>query len=125
MTCNPYWTEIQEALGPHHHAHDRPDLCAWVFHLKKTLLAGLTKHMTFGDVIEQLHVIEFQKCGLPLAHLLMFLANEDKPRTPEQINLMVCAKLPGEDTDPDLFKAITRHELHGPCGRECNEGETS
>ena len=122
MICNPYWKEIQEALGTHQHARDRPDLCARIFHLKKkALLADLTKHMTFGKVIAHLHVIEFQKRGVPHAHLMIFLANEDKPRTPEQIDLMVCAQLPGEDADPDLFKAVTRHMLHGPCGRGYNE----
>lgn len=76
--------------------------------------------MKFGKVTAHLHVIEFQKRGLPHAHLLIFSANADKPRTPQQIDLMVCAQLPGEYADPDLFKAVTRHMLHGPCGRGCN-----
>lgn len=77
--------------------------------------------MTFGKVTTHLHVIEFQKRGLPYAHLLVFLANGDKPGTQEQIDLMVCAQLPREDADPDLFKAVTRHMLHGPCCRGYNK----
>jgi hypothetical protein len=122
MTCNPYWKEIGQAHGPGQHAHDRPDLCARVFHVKKkALLTDVTKHMTFGKTVAHLHVIEFQKRGLPHAHILIFLSNEDKPRTPGEIDFMVSAQLPCERADPYLFKTVTRHMLHGPCGRGYND----
>jgi len=36
-----------------------------------------------GKVIGHIHVIEFQKRGLPHAHILLIMADEDKPQTTE------------------------------------------
>ena len=59
-----------------------------------------------------MYVIGIQKCGLPHAHVLIFLSNDDKPRAPEEIDFMVSAQLPCERADPDLFQTVTRHILH-------------
>lgn len=65
--------------GPGQHPNDRPDLLARVFSLKlKALMKDLTKSAVLGHVIAFRYVIEFQKRGLPHAHLLLTLAHEDK-----------------------------------------------
>ncbi len=43
----------------------------------------LTKEKIMGKVIGHIHVVEFQKRGLPHAHILLIMADEDKPRTTE------------------------------------------
>ena len=51
----------------------------------------------FGKVIACLHVIEFQRWGLPHANMLDILASEFKVWTSEDMNVAVCAKLPKND----------------------------
>ena len=84
MTCNPKWREITQALLPGQSAADRPDLLARVFKLKlDMLLEELYKDGIFGKVIAHLHVIEFQKRGLPHAHILIILDQTDRPLSAE------------------------------------------
>jgi hypothetical protein len=117
MTCNPLWPEISDALLSAQTAQDRPDLVARVFKLKLTaLLKDVTDTQIFGRVVAHMHVIEFQKRGLPHAHILLILDPEFKPRNPELIDCMVQAEIPNRDTHPLLFETITRCMFHGPCG---------
>ena len=82
MTCNPNWPEIQDNLAESDSIANRPDLVARVFNLKlKNLLDELTKDNIFGQVAAWMHVIEFQKRGLPHAHILLILSSDFKPRT--------------------------------------------
>ena len=69
-----------------------------------------------GRVIAHVHVIEFQKRGLPHAHILMILTPEDKPKTPEDYDNLVCAEIPDKELQPLLFETISRNMIHGPCG---------
>jgi len=41
-----------------------------------------------------IYVIEFQKPGLPHAHILLILAHDDKPSCAEEIDSLICEKLP-------------------------------
>jgi hypothetical protein len=63
-----------------------------------------------------MHVIEFQKRGLPHAHILVILNPEDKPKTIDDIDSIVCAEIPDPIEQPHLHGVITRCMLHGPCG---------
>ena len=117
MTCNPKWREITENLLPGQRASDRPDIVARVFHMKLTeLLDDITKRHIFGVTIADLHVIEFQKRGLPHAHMLFILRSEDKVHNVTDIDKIVCAEIPNKDTDPELFNTIRSSMIHGPCG---------
>ncbi len=117
VTCNPKWPEITNELLPNQQASDRPDLVTRVFKLK---LESITKDLfirgVLGKVIAHVHVIEFQKRGLPHAHILMILAPEDKPKTPEDFNRLVCAEIPDKNLQPKLFETVSRNMIHGPCG---------
>jgi hypothetical protein len=114
MTCNPNWWEICKLkfqLG-----EDRPDLNARVFHLKlKELIDDLTKKHIFGKVDSFLYVVEFQKRGLPHAHILLILNKEDKLKTVDDYDTVVCAELPDAKLNPNLYKTILRFNIHGPC----------
>ena len=95
FTCNPKWPEITAELLNNQSASDRPDLCARVFNCKlKALQKDLFYNNVLGKVISHIHVIEFQKRGLPHAHLLIILREEDKPRTTDDFDTIVSAEIP-------------------------------
>jgi hypothetical protein len=60
-----------------------------------------------------LQVVEFQKRGLPHAHILLWLA--DKLDTPEKIDRVVSAELPDKEKEPTLYNLVVKHMIHGPC----------
>ena len=119
MTCNPKWPEIQDNLLHGQRVTDRPDLVARVFQLKlSSLMKDLTEKGIFGRVKAHIYVIEFQKRGLPHAHILMMLHDADTLHTVEQIDLAVSAEIPDREVDPQLWETVTTCMLHGPCGLE-------
>ncbi|GMF45672.1 unnamed protein product [Phytophthora fragariaefolia] len=117
MTCSPTWDEIQEKIPDENQsAQDRPDVVARVYQMK---LASLLKDLdegVLGRVQARIYVVEFQKRGLPHAHILAILAEEDKPRTREIIDKLVSAELPDPETNPQLYETILTCMMHGPCG---------
>jgi hypothetical protein len=117
MTCNPKWEEIVNALKPGEIANDRPDLVTRVFFGKlQHLLDELLKKGVFGEVVANIHVIEWQKRGLPHAHILFILHSDDKPRGSDEYDRMVSIELPDKNAHPTLFEVVTRCMVHGPCG---------
>lgn len=121
MTTNPQWAEIREAIDvanhPHRSAPYRPDIVARVFNLKlQALMDELVKDQIFGQVLGWTYVVEYQKRGLPHAHILLILHPRDRPQTPEQIDAIVCAELPDPDTNPRLYNTVVNSMIHRPCG---------
>src|SRR4051812_44918365 len=70
----------------------------------------------FGHVIVRVYVIEFQKRGLPHAHILIILRPEDKFQTPDDYDSIVRVEIPNPDTEPRLHRTVIKHMMHGPCG---------
>lgn len=117
MTCNPKWPEIIENLPRGDEASNHPLLVCRVFKMKlNQLMIDLTKHNMMGVCIAHLNVIEFQKRGLPHAHILITLRNEDKFRDSIRIDQLISAELPDPQTEPQLFELVAQHMIHGPCG---------
>ena len=119
FTANPAWDEIRDNLGPNQRAADRPDLIARIFHIKlQALLDDLTKAGVLCRVIAWTCVVEFQKRGLPHAHILLIVHPDDKPRTPADIHAHTCAELPqnADRNQGELREIVARYMLHGPCG---------
>ena len=119
FTANPAWDEIRDNLCPNQRAADRPDLIARVFHIKlQSLLDDLTKAMVLGRVVAWTYVVEFQKRGLPHAHILLIVHSDDRPRTPADIDARTCAELPlnADGNQRELQEIVARCMLHGPCG---------
>ena len=108
FTCNPNWIQIQRELKYGEKAYGCPDLCARVFQAKLTeLLDDLLHKNALGQVIANVHVVEFQKRGLSHAHLLLILAANNKPRDASQYEKTVSAEVPDPtpSTGPtDLFR---------------------
>ena len=118
FTANPKCQEITESLLPGQTANDRPDIVSRVFYLKlHELKEDLLKRNVLGRIIAHVYTIEFQKRGLLHAHMLLFFKNEDKPRTPQDINALVSAQIPDPQAQPVLYEKVKRHMIHGPCGQ--------
>jgi len=116
FTCNPGWVEITRELLPHQQASDRPDLVARVFRMKfQQLIHELLHKNIFGKVTGYTAVIEFQKRGLPHAHILIILCDEDTPKTADLYDRYVSAEIPSLE-HPKLRKLVLKHMIHGPCG---------
>ncbi|XP_029347974.1 uncharacterized protein LOC103309041, partial [Acyrthosiphon pisum] len=117
FTCNPRWPEITENLAAHSVANDRPELVARVFNRKlQELLGDLTVNRVFGNVSAYVYTIEFQKRGLPHAHILVILEEDCKFRTAADVDDVVCAYLPDPATARRLHDCVKSHMIHGPCG---------
>jgi len=95
ITTNPRWREITSELLPHQQPNDRPDVIARVFALKlDALLDDIQNKMCLGVVVGKTHSIEFQKRGLPHAHILVMLREDCKIKTPSDIDSVVSACIP-------------------------------
>ncbi|UYV75439.1 hypothetical protein LAZ67_13000277 [Cordylochernes scorpioides] len=114
FTCNPQWKEIQMHLFSNNSAKDRYDLISRVFHLKmKKLIYLVTKAELFGPCKCFMFTIEWQKRGLPHAHLLLWLTNMIRPN---QIDEVIQAEIPDINLDPELHAIVIKQMVHGPCG---------
>jgi len=79
--------------------------------LKKDLKAGI-----LGLQVAFVDVIEFQKRGLPHAHMLLHLGHDSKLRTPEDIDSLISAEIPDPNEDAELYETVKSSMMHGPCG---------
>ena len=119
VTCNPYWNEIQEALEINQTPQDRPDIVARVFRLKlEQIMIELTKLDCLGEHKAHIYVIEFQKRGLPHAHILIIFQNNLDYLSCEIIDRLVSAEIPDPNLCPNLYQIVIRQNLHGPCGED-------
>ena len=64
------------------------------------------------------YVIEFQKRGLPHAHISLWLEDMYKCKQPGEIDDIISAEIPSPTRNPEGFKAVTDFMLHGPCGTQ-------
>ncbi|XP_053597308.1 uncharacterized protein LOC128668406 [Microplitis demolitor] len=114
FTCNPEWPEIKSELLPNQHSYDRHDLISRVFHLKlKKMIDLLTKKNIFGPSKAFVYSVEWQKRGLPHAHILLWLANKVQP---DSIDAIISAEIPDIQQDPILHNIVIKNMIHGPCG---------
>lgn len=67
-----------------------------------------------------IYTIEFQKRGLPHAHILVFLRPEFRILHPNNIDKIISAEIPDKDQDPQLYSIVTSLMIHGPCGKQNN-----
>lgn len=117
MTASPKWKEVQANLRPGEQAHNRPDLMARVFREKlKHLLHVLTVEGWLGKTVAHTYVIEFQKRGLPHAHILLIMAKESTPKSPADIDRVVSAEIPTGENETELRVLVEGCMMHGPCG---------
>nr|XP_043638365.1 uncharacterized protein LOC122609383 [Erigeron canadensis] len=119
FTCNPKWPELvrvlaDERLSP----EDAGDYIARMFKMKlDRLMKTFKEDHLFGKVEAYVYTIEFQKRGLPHAHICLFLGADYKLPEPADIDRIISAEILDEETQPDLHKLVTDSMMHGPCGK--------
>ena len=117
FTCNPKWPEIAKELLLNQTSADRPDLTARIFHIKlQELLKDLINNNWFGKVVGYVYVIEFQKRGLPHAHILLILSPESKLQSIDNYDSIVSAEIPDPELYPLAYETVANTMMHGPCG---------
>ncbi|XP_028968047.1 uncharacterized protein LOC114828365 [Galendromus occidentalis] len=91
FTCNPAWDEIQELLLRGQASSDRHDIIARVFRQKlRSMMNFINKDQVFGETRCWMYSIEWQKRGLPHAHILIWLVNKI---TPDRIDDIISAEM--------------------------------
>ncbi|GJY26770.1 DNA helicase PIF1, ATP-dependent [Tanacetum coccineum] len=120
FTCNPNWPDIARFVAKKGlKSDDRPDVITRVFKQKlDSLMKDFKEKRWFGRLRGAVYTVEFQKRGLPHAHILLFLEPEDKLTTTGHIDKYISAEIPDKDEDPELYQIVNDHMMHGPCGAE-------
>ncbi|GFR30276.1 helitron_like_N domain-containing protein [Trichonephila clavata] len=114
FTCNPAWDEIKELLLTGQSPSDRHDISARVFKQKlKSLIDFIVKHHVFGETRCWMYSTEWQKRGLPHAHILIWMMEKI---TPNRIDEIISAEIPDIEIDKDLHDIVSKNMIHGPCG---------
>ncbi|KAI9078439.1 hypothetical protein K1719_039658 [Acacia pycnantha] len=116
FTSKPKWHEITRYLDEKN-AEDHPKIIARIFEMKLyMMMKDLKEGKLFGAVKAVLYTIEFQKRGLPHAHIVLFLVKDSKISTPHDIDKVISAKIPDSKINPSLYDAMSSFMIHGPCG---------
>ncbi|XP_076273146.1 uncharacterized protein LOC143204485 [Rhynchophorus ferrugineus] len=114
FTCNPQWIEIKQELFPGQSPIDRHDITARVFRQKlKSLMNFIVKHNVFGETRCWMYSVEWQKRGLPHAHILIWLVEKIRPN---EVDAVISAEIPNVQVDPGLHEVVIKNMIHGPCG---------
>ncbi|XP_072054350.1 uncharacterized protein [Arachis hypogaea] len=105
VTCNPPWEELKRYCKKNNSkSEDRPDMVCRLFKAKlDVLIKDIQKNRIFGTSRTVIYTIEFQKRRLPLAHILLFLAQEHKFPSPESIDNIILAEISYQNLDPKYY----------------------
>ncbi|GAU27991.1 hypothetical protein TSUD_373870 [Trifolium subterraneum] len=117
FTCNHKWPEVVDFLKIHRlKPGDRPDLVSRLFKIKlDRLIKDIKEGNIFGKVKGVIYTIEFQKLGLPHAHILVFLQAAYRISYPDSIDKIISSEIPDKNRDPELFQIVSTLMIHGPC----------
>ncbi|CAH9118534.1 unnamed protein product [Cuscuta europaea] len=118
FTCNPKWPEIMRFVSDRGlNPDDRPNILCRIFKMKVDLLIkDLKQNKIFGDVKAVVYTIEFQKRGLHHAHIVLWVTQKGRRISPLEIDEIISAEIPDEDSDPDYYNAVKELMMHGPYG---------
>jgi hypothetical protein len=81
------------------------------------LMDDIKKRNFFDPVNAVVYTIEFQKHGLPHAHIIVCL-KKDRPWDAPMVDTFISAQLQNPTTDPIGYEAVSSFMVHGPCGPE-------
>jgi hypothetical protein len=109
-TTNPNWPEIRSRLRPGQDASDCPAVVCRAFHARLHMLKTFIRKQ-FGGLTYEISVVEFQKRGLPHAHIVVKLL-QDPPLS--AIDDFISAELPDPLENPTLYNLVRRFHMHSP-----------
>ena len=112
ITANPNWPEVLSAIEPGMSPEDRQDIIGRVFKLKLNKAIKAIQDGFLGEQCCVAYVVEFQKRGLPHAHIAIALKDEWKLKSGKEVDLMVSAEIPDPEKHPKLHKIITLNNIH-------------
>ncbi|XP_076029108.1 uncharacterized protein LOC143017956 [Oratosquilla oratoria] len=121
FTCNPKWDEITENLQNGQNPADRHDIVARVFKQKLNKMMDVLvkkKSGIFGKVKAYIYTVEWQKRGLPHAHILLWL---EQIIHADKTDLITSAEIPDPSIDRELYNIVVNQMVHGPCGDHNNQ----
>ena len=133
FTANPHWDEIKQMIPPGLNYLSMPHVCSRVYNLKfNEFWNDITKEHKLGAVDAHVNVKEYQKRGLPHHHCMVWFDENDKITSAERVDELVCAEIPDQNEDPELYELVTKLMIHGPClpnspcmqlhGNKCSKG---
>ena len=82
----------------------------------RELLRDFVNCHVLGRPLGYVYTIEFQKRGLPHAHILLILCDTATRGDIVEYDRIVCAELPDPVLQPRLHAIVKRCMIHGPCG---------
>ena len=116
MTRIPNWPELQRIISKFQigtTCNHIPNITVRLFYSKlRALLSDVVSGKIFGKILAHVYTIEFQKLGLPHAHMLFVLDYKYKLTSPDTIDKYISAKIPSIDLE--LQELVIKHMLHGP-----------
>ena len=108
MTTNPFWPEIQSKLIPGQSVYEISTIVCRAFHGRLEKLKTFLRQ-NFGGLAYEIGVIEFQKRGLPHAHIAVKFKTEPPLSV---LDSFISAELPDPVEDPGLYNQVRRVHLH-------------
>jgi hypothetical protein len=116
FTANPNWEKVITALFKNQTVTNKPNIIARVFRAKlKDLINQIRNSEIFGKVPALIYIIEYQKKGLPYAHIIIFFVDGYTFSEPEAIDNLIRAELPDRALDPNgsLTEIVKQVMVHG------------
>ncbi|XP_022032333.1 uncharacterized protein LOC110933417 [Helianthus annuus] len=112
-----YRLHLPEDRDKNINPEDRPDILCRLFKIKlDAIIKDLQEKSLFGNASAVVYTIEFQKRGLPHAHICLFLNDESKLPSVDHVDNFIFAEIPDKNLDPDLYNLVSDYMIHGPCG---------
>lgn len=108
MTTNPQWPEIQSQLLQGQDVTDIPAVVCRVFSRRLLALKAFLRS-NFSRILYEISVTEFQKRGLPHAHVIIKVSHEPPLSI---LHTIISAELPDPVEKPGLYAAIKRFHMH-------------
>ncbi|XP_076899689.1 uncharacterized protein LOC143553625 [Bidens hawaiensis] len=114
VTCNPKWPKMTRFLKDTTlNSEDRPDILCRLFKIKlDAMLKDLKDKAVLGKVQAVVYTIEFQKRGLPHAHMCLFMHADHKLPDVEHVDPFISAEIPDKNEDPELHYLVSELMIH-------------
>ncbi|RCV06252.1 hypothetical protein SETIT_1G148500v2 [Setaria italica] len=119
FTCNPKWLEIKETMELEcgQRPSDRPDVGCRVYHMNLSeLMDDIKFGSVFGPIVAVLESVEFQKRGLPHAHILAWLQDIAAADIISVIDNYISTEILDPEEDPLGYALVEEFVMHGPFG---------